>query len=157
MHHAYTAKILEAPIFNGKRWTVAMVTTSESQCSWGQHAGRWYITGQTSGDVAPGHWSKVSVMVFSIWIQFWFLSIKKLILDLCLNSTLHKTSHCGKTARSKQPGEGTTDWKNDTVRQAGGQQDGAALGKDCSPEDTEKQSAKWSFSNYSHGCCCSAL
>lgn len=34
---------------------------SESQCSWGQHAEQQNGTGQTSSDVTPGHWYKVTL------------------------------------------------------------------------------------------------
>lgn len=61
-------------------------------------------------------------------------------------------SHRGKPTKSKTTRVGETDWKNDT--QSGRQADGRTdRWTDRLTEHSygEEQSAKWSFSTYSHG------
>lgn len=162
MHHAHTGKILEAAIFYVGGETVAMVTAKSITVFLGVNMQDVSTLQDRLAVMLPLDTDLSSVFCVFFLCFGGFLGGKK-EADLRSAPELQLTRHITPWedyAEQTRGGEGTTDWKNDTQsgRQADRRTDGAQLGKDCSPEDTEKQKCKVVVLNlFTWFCCCSAL
>lgn len=112
----------------------------ESQCSWGQHAEQQNVTGQTSSDVTPGHWYKVTL--------FFLKDTKQSRSEVCALISTYTTQHSegevgrGATQNKQQRGE-----KMSTEEVT----DGETEHSQAETALQRSKSAKWSSLICSHG------